>query len=392
MTSAKSAKSIGYYGILFFGLMSLLADIVYEGGRSIIPELLRTLGASAVVVGAITGLGELIGYVFRLPSGLLADRSGKYWPFLALGYGCIFFIPALSLTDKWELVALFIFMERFGKAVRTPSRDATISFIARDIGTGKAFGIHEVLDQIGALIGPVLVSVAVALSMNNIRLSLSTLVVPALATMLVICVAYFKLRNTIGLRPRYEAAPQLLKTLDKRFWMYNLIAALSVVGFLHYSLIAYRAGGVIEPWLIPLLYAAAMGVDALAAGVLGFAYDRFKLKIFWLIIPLSALPAVLSVKGNALLLSLAILMYGVGIGAQESIYRSVIADLSPLEARATAYGVFNMIYGFAWLAGGFIMGLMYDLSAAVGPLLVAIFSVTCQLTAALAFFFLLKKS
>lgn len=392
MATVGGAKSIGYYGIMLFGLISLLADIVYEGGRSIIPELLRTLGASAVVVGTITGLGELIGYVFRLPSGFLADRSGKYWPFLALGYSCIFFIPALSLADKWGLVALFVFLERFGKAVRTPSRDAAVSIIAKDIGTGKAFGIHEVLDQVGALIGPLLVSIVIALSMNNIRLSLSVLVIPALATMLVICVAYSKLRSVVSPRPRHETAIQLLKTLDRRFWMYNSIAALSVVGFLHYSLIAYRAGGVIEPWLIPLLYAAAMGVDALAAGVLGFAYDRFKLKVFWLVIPLSALPALLSVKGDALFLSLAILVYGIGMGAQESIYRSAVADLSPLEARATAYGIFNTVYGFAWLAGGFIMGLMYDLNAAAGPLLVALFSVTCQLVAALVFFFLLKRS
>ncbi|MBS7246703.1 MAG: MFS transporter [Candidatus Jordarchaeales archaeon] len=387
----RRTRRIGYYGVILFGIVSLLADIVYEGGRSAIPEFLRVLGASAAIVGLITGLGELIGYALRFPSGFLADYSGKYWFFLALGYSFILFIPALALARGWELAALLVFAERLGKAVRAPSRDTAISLVAKDIGTGKAFGFHELLDQVGAVLGPILVSAVMFFSMNNLRFSFSILVIPALAALMMLYVAYVRLRGYVSAEDRHVTFKVSLRKLDKRFWTYNLVAALSVVGFLHYSLIAYRAGGIIAPWLVPLLFAAAMGIDALTAVALGFAYDRFKMKVFWLIILVSALPAVFSVKNDVVLLSIAILMYGVGMGAQESIYRSVVADMSPLEMRATAYGVFNTIYGLAWLIGGFTMGFMYDLGAGIGPWLVVSFCVACQLTAALSLTILLRS-
>ncbi|MBS7287776.1 MAG: MFS transporter [Candidatus Freyarchaeota archaeon] len=385
-------RRVGYYGILLFGLVSLLADIVYEGGRSVVPEFLRDLGASAAAVGLVTGLGELVGYALRFPSGFLADQSGKYWFFLILGYSFILFIPTLAFAGGWELAALLVFAERFGKAVRAPSRDTAISIVARNVGTGRAFGLHELLDQVGAVLGPLLVSAAIAFSMNNVRFSFSVLIVPALATLLVLYIAYVKLRGYVSAGSLPRKVPLSLRGLNKRFWTYNLVAALSVVGFLHYSLIAYRVGGLVEPWIIPLLFAAAMGIDALTAVTLGFAYDHFKMKVFWIIILASALPAIFAVKCDAVLLSIAILTYGIGMGAQESIYRSVVADLSPLEMRATAYGVFNTIYGLAWLVGGFTMGLMYDLGAAVGPWLVASFCITCQLTAAISLTLLLRTS
>lgn len=388
----EGTRRVGYYGILLFGLVSLLADIVYEGGRSVVPEFLRALGASAAAVGLITGLGELVGYALRFPSGFLADHSGRYWFFLVLGYSFILFIPALTLARGWEIAALLVFAERFGKAVRVPSRDAAISIVAKDIGTGRAFGLHELLDQVGAVLGPLLVSAAIAFSMNNVRFSFSVLIVPALATLLVLYVAYIKLRGYVSAELPPRRVSLSLRGLSRRFWTYNLVAALSVVGFLHYSLIAYRIGGLVEPWVIPILFAVAMGIDALTAVVLGFAYDRFKMKVFWLIILVSALPAIFAVKGNAVLLSIAILAYGIGMGAQESIYRSAVADLSPLEMRATAYGVFNTIYGLAWLVGGFTMGLMYDLGAAIGPWLVASFCIACQLAAAISLTLLLKDS
>ena len=382
---------VGYYGIVLFGIVSLLADIVYEGGRSVVPEFLRFLGASAAVVGLVTGLGELVGYALRFPSGFLADHSGRYWFFLVLGYAFILFIPALALTEGWGLAALFVFAERIGKALRAPSRDAAISLVAKDVGIGRAFGIHELLDQVGAVLGPILVSAAIFFSMSNFHFAFLILVVPAVAALLVLYVAYIKLRGYVNVEARSLTVAASLRKLDKRFWTYNLVAALSVVGFLHYSLIAYRAGGAIDPWIVPLLFAAAMGIDALIAVALGFAYDRFKLKIFWLILLVSALPAIFAVKGNAVMLSIAILMYGVGMGAQESIYRSVVADLSPLEMRATAYGVFNTIYGLAWFIGGFTMGFMYDLGEGIGPWLVASFCVVCQLTAALFLALLLRS-
>ncbi len=377
-------ERIGYYGILLFGLVSLFADVVYEGARSVIPDFLKVLGASATVVGFVIGLGEFVGYVVRLPSGFLADASGKYWRFIFFGY-CLtlFSVPALALVGRWELAALLIFVERFGKAFRTPSRDAALSIVTRDVGAGKAFGLHELMDQVGAVAGPLIVSMALVFSLGSMHFSFSVLILPALASLAFLYLAYVKLRGYVGGEPRPRKARISVKNLDRRFWIYNVAAVLSVTGFLHYSLIAYRMAGLTPSWVIPVVFAAAMGVDAVAAVALGFAYDRFGLKVFWFILAVSALPAILAIKADVLLLSVAILLFGVGMGAQESVYRSAVADLSPLEMRGTAYGFFNTFYGLAWLIGGFTMGFMYDLSAAVGPLFVAAFSIVCQLSAAI---------
>ena len=159
MTAKNLELAAAWKFIILLGVVSLLSDICYEGARSISGPFLGTLQASAMVVGVVAGLGEFIGYALRLGSGYLADRTGKYWPITFVGYALnLFAVPLLALAGRWEIAALLLLLERLGKAVRTPARDAMLSHAATQVGRGWGFGFHEAMDQIGAVSGPLMVA------------------------------------------------------------------------------------------------------------------------------------------------------------------------------------------------------------------------------------------
>ncbi len=142
--------------IVFFGIVSLFGGIVYEGARSVNGPYLKTLSANAAMVGLIAGIGEFVGYALRLISGYYADKTKAYWAFTFVGYGLLITVPLLALTGVWQIAAVLMVSERLGKAIRAPAKDTIISSAAKNIGTGKGFAIQEVLDQFGALIGPLI--------------------------------------------------------------------------------------------------------------------------------------------------------------------------------------------------------------------------------------------
>jgi hypothetical protein len=149
--------------IVMLGAVSLFADVTYEGARSITGPFLGLLGASAAIVGAVAGAGELIGHALRLASGYFTDRSKKYWAIVLVGYSVnLLAVPLLALAGRWEVAALLIIMERLGKAIRAPARDVMLAHAAKAVGTGWGFGLHEAMDQIGALTGPLIVAITLA--------------------------------------------------------------------------------------------------------------------------------------------------------------------------------------------------------------------------------------
>lgn len=152
--------------ILLAGILSFFADFTYEGARSVIGPYLWSMAASATVIGVVTGFGELAGYGLRLISGRLADAAGRYWPITILGYVVqMASVPALALTTAWPTAASLIILERVGKAVRNPPRDVMLAHAAKRVGGyGWAFGLHEALDQFGAMVGPLVVAGVLARS------------------------------------------------------------------------------------------------------------------------------------------------------------------------------------------------------------------------------------
>ncbi len=153
--SCDISKSAALKFVVFIGVVSLFSDFTYEGARSITGPFLAVLGASGTIVGIITGFGELIGYALRLASGYWADRTGRYWTIVFIGYGMnLLAVPLLALAGHWEIAAVLMVAERMGKAIRTPARDVMLSCASEPVGRGWAFGLHEAMDQIGAVLGP----------------------------------------------------------------------------------------------------------------------------------------------------------------------------------------------------------------------------------------------
>ena len=145
--------------IVALGTISLFADVTYEGARSINGPFLGTLGASAAVVGIVSGAGELAGYLLRLFSGFAVDRTRAYWTLTIVGYTInLLAVPCMALAGHWGFAAALIIAERAGKAVRTPARDVMLSQASKIVGRGWGFGLHEFMDQLGAFMGPLLVA------------------------------------------------------------------------------------------------------------------------------------------------------------------------------------------------------------------------------------------
>jgi MFS family permease len=350
------------YFIILLGIVSLFGDVTYEGARSVTGPYLATLGVSAGVVGLVAGIGEFAGYALRLASGYLADRTKAYWLLTFIGYGLLISIPLLAFAGHWQLAAALIILERMGKAIRSPARDTMLSYAAKGVGRGWGFAVHEALDQVGAVIGPVVFSL-VLLSQGDYREGFTLLWIPALLTLVVLAIARKKVPSPQELEAPEEASRQDIKgKLPRVFWLYSIFTLFSVAGFANFQLISYhlKVQAIVPDAHIPLIYAIAMGVDALAALLVGKTYDKVGF-ISLLAVPLLTMPIpFLAFSYNYSLVLTGIVLWGVVMGIQETIMRAAIADLTPVERRGFAYGIFHTIYGASWLLGAPLMGLLYE--------------------------------
>ena len=362
--------------IVLLGFVSLFADMTYESARSITGPFLLALGATGAVVGFISGLGEFLGYALRIVSGWIADKTGKYWSITIAGYLInLLSVPALALVGQWQLAAILIMTERIGKAVRNPSRDAMLSHATVEIGRGWGFGLHEAMDQIGAMLGPLIVA-GVFYFHGGYREAFGVLIIPAVLAISILLFARFLYPSPKDLE--VSTAKIETKGLSKVYWIYLIAVALNGAGYADFPLIAYhfkKVATVSEQW-IPVFYAIAMGVDALAALLFGYLFDRKGLQILIFSVILSAGFAPLCFLGGFYGAALGMILWGIGMGAQESIMRAAVAQLVPKEKRGVGYGVFNTGYGFFWFLGSTALGLLYDFSISA----LIIFSVILQLS------------
>jgi MFS family permease len=362
LASSKPAASAALKFVVLIGVVSFFADFVYEGARSVTGPFMAALGASGAVVATVAGLGELLGYGLRLVSGKLSEKTRQFWPITLLGYLIqMAAVPLLALAGNWQVAALLIVAERVGKATRNPPRDVMLSHASKEIGIGWGFGLHEALDQFGALVGPLVVA-AVLAHRGEYRTAFALLVIPAVITYALLIVARL-------LYPRLEdleaSAPDMpAKGLPHVFWIYLVGAALLAAGFADFQLIAFhfeKARAVSEIW-IPVMYSMAMAVGGAGSLVFGRLFDRFGIGV---LIPLTLISAAFAplvfldgfsgaVTGSAL--------WGLGMGVHESIIPAAVATMVPVTRRPSAYGLFTAGYGIAWFAGSAVMGVLYDVS------------------------------
>ncbi|MET7683808.1 MFS transporter [Streptomyces sp. NPDC005423] len=357
--------------VVWFGTVSLLADFVYEGARSITGPLLASLGASALVVGVVTGAGEAAALGLRLVSGPLADRTRRFWGLAIAGYALtVVSVPLLGVVGVlWAACALVI-AERVGKAVRSPAKDTMLSHATAATGRGRGFAVHEAMDQIGALVGPLVVAGMLALTGGDYGPALAVLALPGVALLGLL----LWLRARVPDPEAYEREvvtatdePASDGRLPAAFWTYAAFTAATTAGFATFGVLSYH---LVERHLmaaawVPVLYAAAMAVDAVAALATGWLYDRHGARVLIALPVLTAAVAVLAFTDTVAIAVAGSLVWGAAMGIQESTLRATVADLVPRGRRATAYGLFAGVVGAASLVGGALTGGLYGYSIPV---------------------------
>lgn len=384
MTDSSTSQNWSpWRAIVAFGIVSLLADLVYEGARSITGPLLASLGASAFVVGVVTGAGEAAALVLRLFFGTMADRTGQYWNLTMIGYGLTAVsVPLLALTPfiggaGLSVACLLILAERTGKAVRSPSKSTLLAVAARDVGRGRGFGVHKALDQVGAFAGPLIVAAVIAVT-ASIWPALAVLAVPGAAAMIVLVIVRGHMRVSPEPPPQADVTASTpastTASLPGSFYRFATAAGLATAGLVSFGLIGFHLveDDLVPTGVVPVVYALAMASAAVAALATGWAYDRFGGGVlFALPVLVSAVPAlVFAPQISAVLVGVAI--WGVAVGLQDSTVKALVADLVTPTRLATAYGTFAAVQGGAAILGGAAAGYLYPRSL---PLLIAIVAV-----------------
>jgi MFS family permease len=363
--------------VILLGFVSLFGDMTYEGARSIIGPFLGTLGASAAIVGIAAGFGELVGYAIRLLSGYIGDRTGQYWAVTIFGYILnLFAVPLLALAGSWQIAVVLIVAERMGRALRAPTRDAMLSHAATRTGAGWAFGLHEAMDtteanrrtsrhQRGLVFRARLPEELCDVGDSRVdfhgRAACCAIAVPGSSAS----------RGRRTDPSAQHAAGEVLGLLCR-----GCIHRRRLRRFFAFGLPLRKTAVVAPPW-VPILYAVAMIAAAVAALALGRWFNRVGIRVLVPATVVSALSAPLAFLGGSALVTLGVVFWGIGMGAQESVMRAVIGSMAPRERRGTAFGLFHTVFGVAWFAGSALLGIIYDHSV-VG---VAALSLVLQLLA-----------
>ncbi|WP_242829191.1 MFS transporter [Butyrivibrio sp. AD3002] len=382
--------------IVLMGIVSLFSDMTHEGARSILGEYLNLAGASAATIGFVSGFGELCGYSLRLLSGFIADKTKKYWTLVIVGYTLqVLAIPALALIPEngWIIACGLIIMERIGKAVKKPAKNTLVSFAASEVGTGKGFAFQEFLDQLGAFLGPVILFVIAAVKgtgslFSTYRVCFAILGIPALITIALVVFSWIRYPNPEMFEKTKEESEEF--HLKKSFLYYMIAICLFAFGFADFTLITLHAANTqaFPDSTLSLLYAAAMAVDAFAALFFGWLFDRIGLKALIASTICSAFfSCFIFITGNPILIGIGIILWGIGMGAQESIMKAAVSKIIPRTMRSTGFGIFETGFGIAWFLGSWMLGALYDFK----PVSLVAVSVTAQLMAVLFYVICIKR-
>jgi Major Facilitator Superfamily len=361
--------------VALIGIVNLFADFTYEGGRGIVGAFLGHLGASGAAVGAVAGGGELAGYAIRSVAGVVADRTGLYWLDVWIGYAInMLCVPALALVGSWPAAAGLMIGERIGRGIRKPVTSAMLSHAGRSLGSGRVFGINEVLDQTGAALGPLVV--AFAFARGGFHTGFGILIVPALLTLACLAIAMPAGKSFI---PLDESADESLVRDWPAFRRYAIGGALVAAGYVDFALIAFRfqRDHIVGVAAISIWFAVAGAVGAIAAPILGRLFDRIGKPVIAFALVLTSAATPLAFLGRGVAAETGVALWGVGIAVQDALLLALVTSLLAHRRRATSFGIYDLIFGSAWFIGSAIAGLLLDRSLAA----LVIFSVVLQLGA-----------
>ena len=379
------ARSPAFTFVLIMGAVNFFGDVTYEGGGSINGQFLGSLGASAAIISVAAGGGEFLGYALRSVAGFIADKTQRYWLVTFVGYLInALAVPAMALATGWQLAALFVLLERTGRAIRKPTVEAMLSYTTGTLGKGWVCGLNTALDEAGATVGPLVVAF-VLFRGGDYRFAYALLLVSALLTLASLVFA----RITFPLPSRLEQGNTAqAKGFGRAYWLYMVAGAFFAAGLMSYELVSFHVLQmklIAGPW-IPVLLAFATFCGVIASLALGRLYDHAGIGVVVGAVVLSALFAPLAFAGNFAALLIALPLLGLAYATQDTLLKALIAGILPEGQRNTAFGIFYIGYGVGWLIGSVAMGLLYDRS----QLALVVFVVIAQL-ASLPFFLAARR-
>lgn len=381
--------------IFLIGIVSLFSDMTHEGARSILGEYLNLVGANGATIGFVSGVGELCGYSLRILSGFIADKTKKYWTLVIVGYGLqVLAIPLLALVPEhgWKIACGLVILERIGKAIKKPAKNTLVSFAASEVGSGKGFAYQEFLDQFGAFLGPIMLFIIVQIKGGShlfisYRWCFAFLGIPAFITIFLVLLARFRYPNLEMFEKQLTQEPEF--HFQKNFLFYMVAICLFAFGFCDFTLVTLQAAktAFFSETSLSLLYALAMAVDAFSALAFGWLFDKVGLKSLILSTLLSSVFSYFVFTANsASSLLVGIVLWGIGMGAQESIMKAAVSQIIPKSMRSTGFGIFETGFGIAWFLGSWLLGYLYDIQ----PFYLVIVSFSVQMLAVMFYSLCLK--
>ena len=392
---SKAVAKAAFAFILLMSIMSLFNDMTFEGANGALGAFESFLGAPTVAIAAVGGIGTLLGCALRMLSGYFTDKTKKYWAFTIVGY-CIdvFSVPLLALVPNggWQLAIVFVLTEKIGKAIKKPAKSSLMSFAAHKTGEGKSFAIAEALDQIGACIGPMILTLVYTVGSDLTQyqkyiVGFAFLGIPALICIVLLILARLKFPAPDAFETKQkEKIGSFYKS--KAYMLFVIAAFFFAAGYMDsFSLIDKHLADIalVQSDYLPLLYSYAMFIDAISALVFGFLFDRIGFLSVGFASLLSA-PYAYFFFGpisNLTMVFLGLTSWGIGMGAIESILQAGVSKLSKKEERARAYGFFELVYGVSSFGFSFLIAYLFDTNMSV----LCALSLAFVLVATLLFFF-----
>jgi MFS family permease len=373
------------------GFVSMFMDISSETIHALLPLFLTTtLGVSVAMVGLIDGVAEATASITKVFSGYLSDRMGKRKPLILIGYGLgALSKPLFALAGTAPVIMGARFADRIGKGLRGAPRDALVADVTPPEIRGRAFGLRQSIDTVGAFLGPLIAIAAMAAFANNMRAVFWLAVLPAGVAVLLVLVGVEDAKRPSGEREaRIPVRLADVRQLPRAFWLLVGIGALFTLARFSEAFLILKANADGLPLtLAPLVLVAMNAVYMLAAYPLGSLSDRMSAKTLLVtgLVILIAADLALALLPGIEGAFVGIALWGVHMAATQGLFAKLVADCSPPALRGSAYGLFNLVTGISLLGASVIAGLIWDLSGSdmtflFGALLAGAALVGCLLT------------